>query len=140
MGRSAKGPLYDRLTVAITVAELVAVPFLKMRFHAGTGGGDRLVAWAHTSDLPNATEWLAPGEMLMSNGLNLPEEAQGQVSFLAELAATGLSGLALGDDMHAPALSPELLERADELAFPVLAIPRDVPFVAVSRTVANANS
>ena len=126
--------------MAITVAELVAVPFLKMRFHAGTGGGGRLVAWAHTSDLPNATEWLAPGDMLMSNGLNLPEEAQGQVSFLAELAAAKLSGLALGDDMHAPALAPELLERADELAFPVLAIPHDVPFVAVSRTVANANS
>ena len=47
--------------MAITVAELVAVPYLKMRFHAGAGGGDRLITWAHTSDLPNATDWLAPG-------------------------------------------------------------------------------
>jgi purine catabolism regulator len=126
--------------VAITVAELVAVPFLNMRFHAGEEGGGRLVTWAHTSDLPNPTEWLAPGELLMSNGLNVPQEADGQVSFLAELASAGLSGLAVGDDMHAPPLASAFLERAEELAFPVLAIPRDVPFVAVSRAVANANS
>ena len=57
-----------------------------------------------------------------------------------QLEAAGLSALAIGDDMHAPPLSPALLERADQLAFPLLAIPRDVPFVAVSRAVANANS
>ncbi len=126
--------------MAITVAELVDVPFLKMRFHAGTAGGGRLVAWAHTSDLPNATDWLAPGDLLMSNGLNLPEEAEAQVSFLAELESAGLSGLAVGDDMHAPPFTPVFLQRAEELAFPLLAIPRDVPFVAVSRAVAAANS
>ncbi len=126
--------------MAITVAELVAVPFLNIRFQAGAGGGGRLVTWAHTSDLPNATDWLAPGDLLMSNGLNLPEEEAGQVSFLVELASAGLSGLAVGDEMHAPPLAPAFLERAEELAFPVLAIPREVPFVAVSRAVANANS
>lgn len=126
--------------MAITVAELVDVPFLKMRFHAGAGGGGRLVTWAHTSDLPNATDWLAPGDLLMSNGLNLPEEPEGQVAFLAGLESAGLSGLAVGDDMHAPPFAPRFLERAEELSFPLLAIPHDVPFVAVSRAVAAANS
>jgi len=126
--------------VAITVAELVAIPFLKMSFRAGASGGARLVAWAHTSDLPNPTEWLAPGDLLMCNGLNIPADANGQVSFLDGLASAGLSALAIGDDMHAPPLRPSLLEHAEELAFPLLAIPRDVPFVAVSRAVATANS
>ena len=126
--------------MAITIADLTAVPYLKLHFHAGAGGGDRLVTWAHSSDLPNPTGWLAPGDLLMSNGLSLPQEADGQVSFLDELASAGLSGLAMGDDMHAPPLATELLERADDLAFPVLGIPRDVPFAAISRTVANANA
>jgi PucR family transcriptional regulator, purine catabolism regulatory protein len=126
--------------VAITVAELVAVPFLKMRFHAGQGGGARLVTWAHTSDLPNPTEWLAPGDLLMSNGLNIPAGRKEQLSFLEELVSAGLSGLAVGDDMHSPSLTAAVLGRADKLAFPILAIPHEVPFVAVSRAVANANS
>ena len=88
---------------------------------------------------PDATDWLAPGDLLMSNGLNLPEQAKGQVSSLHELDSGGLSGLAPRGDMHAPPLAPEFPEQADRLEFPVLAIPRDVPFVAVSKVVATAN-
>jgi purine catabolism regulator len=126
--------------VAITVGELVAVPHLRLRLHAGVGGGDRPVSWAHASDLPNATEWLAPDDLLMSNGLNVPADADDQVSFLEELDSASLSGLAIGDDMEAPPLSRPFLAKADELRFPVLAIPHEVQFEAVSRTVANANS
>jgi purine catabolism regulator len=126
--------------VAITVAELVADPLLKLRFVAGEGGGARLVTWAHTSDLPNPTEWLGPGDFLMSNGLNISADASAQVSFLESVVAAGLSGLGIGDDVHAPRLTETLLARADELDFPVLGIPHEVPFVAVSRAVANANS
>jgi purine catabolism regulator len=126
--------------VAITVAELVAVPFVKMRFHAGGDGGDRLITWAHASDLPNATDWLAPGELLMANGLSLPADAEEQVSLLMKLVAADLSGFAIGDDMQAPPLTPPFLARAGELGFPVLHIPHEVPFVAISRAVVNANS
>jgi purine catabolism regulator len=126
--------------VAITVAELAADPLLKLRFVAGEGGGARLVTWAHTSDLPNPTEWLGPGDFLMSNGLNISAEASAQVAFLDSVVAAGLSGLGIGDDVHAPPLTATLLARADELDFPVLGIPHEVPFVAVSRAVANANS
>lgn len=126
--------------MAITVAELVAVPHLRMRFHAGAAGGERQISWAHCSDLPNATEWLAPDDLLMSNGVNVPATAEAQATFLDQLDSAKLSGLAVGDDMEAPPLSGRFLARADELRFPVLAIPREVPFEAVARAVASANS
>lgn len=126
--------------MAITVADLVADPLLKLRYLAGESGGTRLVTWAHSSDLPNPTEWLGPGDFLMSNGLNIPHDGASQASFLEHVAAAGLSGLGIGDDVHAPALEPALLRRADELAFPVLLVPHETPFVAVSRRVANANA
>ena len=126
--------------MAVTVADLVADPLLKLRFLAGRSGGARLIAWAHTSDLPNPTEWLGHGDFLMSNGLNLAAGEASQVSFLEDVVAAGLSGLGIGEDVHSPPLTEGLLRRADELAFPVLAIPHEVPFVAVSRAVASANS
>jgi PucR family transcriptional regulator, purine catabolism regulatory protein len=126
--------------VAITVAELVEVPFVKMRFHAGAAGGDRLVTWAHASDLPNAVEWLAPGDLLMSNGQSVPADSRRQVMFLQELVAAGLSGFAIGDHMDAAPLTSAFLETAERLAFPILATPHEVPFVAISRAVASANS
>src|SRR5262245_31242881 len=116
------------------------MPFLRMRMHAGGGGGDREVNWAHSCDLPSPTEWLAPGDLLMSSGLSFPARAENQVSFLLNLIAADLSGFAIGDDMEAPPLTPPFLTAAEEFDFPVLAIPREVPFVAVSRAVANANA
>ena len=126
--------------MGITVAELVEVPFVKMRFHAGAAGGDRLVTWAHASDLPNAVEWLAPGDLLMSNGQTVPADSGRQVMLLEELVAAGLSGFAIGDHMDAAPLTSAFLETAERLAFPILAIPHEVPFVAISRAVASANS
>ena len=126
--------------MTVTIAELVADPLLKLRFLAGEKGGARLVSWAHTSDLPNPAEWLGAGDFLMSNGINISSDAGDQVELLEDLVQAGLSGLGIGDDVHAPPLTGRLLTRADELAFPVLAIPHEVPFVAVSRAVANANS
>jgi purine catabolism regulator len=150
IAKEASGRLYDRLAparqsvysqhVAVTIAELVADPHLRLRFIAGASGGARVVTWAHTSDLPDPTQWLGTGELLMSNGLTLSADPDAQVAFLERLAAVGLSGLAIGDDVHAPPLSALLRSRADDLDFPLLAIPHEVPFVAVSRAVANANT
>ena len=126
--------------MALTVVELVADPVLKLRFIAGERGGARDVTWAHTSDLPDPTEWLGPGDLLLSNGLNLSADAGGQLAFLERLVAAGLSGLGVGESVHAPPLTAELLAQAEALGFPLLAIPSEVPFVAVSRAVANANT
>ena len=111
-----------------------------MQVRAGAAGSGRAISWAHGSDLPNAIDWLAPGELLMKNGSSLSPAAAAQVALVEQLAAAGLSGLGIGDDPQAPPLARACLERADELAFPVLEIPYDVPFAAVSRAVANANA
>ena len=120
--------------------KLAAIPHLRIRVRAGAAGGDREVTWAHSSDLPNAIDWLAPGELLMSNGSSLPPVAAAQIAVVDQLAAAGLSGVAIGDEPRAPPVARACLQRAEELSFPVLEIPYDVPFAAVSRAVANANT
>jgi purine catabolism regulator len=124
--------------MAITVAELASIPYLGLSLHAGSAGAERSVTWAHACDVPEATRWLAEGELLMTNGLNVPVSPDGQARFVRELADARLSGLAIGVGPHAPELSPELAETADELRFAVLLVPYSVPFVAISRAVANA--
>jgi purine catabolism regulator len=124
--------------MASTVAELASIPYLDLSLHAGSDGADRVVTWAHACDVPEATRWLAEGELLMTNGLNVPVSPAGQARFVRELADARLSGLAIGVGPHSPQLSAALAETADELRFPVLLVPYAVPFVAISRAVANA--
>lgn len=123
----------------ITVAELVATPYLGTRLHAGAGGARRRIRWAHSCEVPTPWAWLDEGDLLMTNGFSIPADAAGQVEFLRNLAEPGLSGLAIGDGQQAPRLTPEMIDAAEEYGFPILFTAYEVPFVALSRVVADAN-
>jgi purine catabolism regulator len=125
--------------VAITVAELVAIPYLRTRLRAGAGGESRRIRWAHSCEVPHPWEWFDEGDLLMTNGFSLPADPDGQVDFLRQLAETRLSGLAIGEDQNAPPLTEEMVASAEELDFPILFTAYEVPFIALSRVVAEAN-
>jgi len=89
--------------------------------------------------VPNPWDWFDEGDLLMTNGFSIPEDASGQVAFLHQLARTGLSGLAIGEGQHAPPLTEDALSAAERLEFPILYTAYEVPFIALARVVAEAN-
>ncbi|MDQ0213452.1 PucR family transcriptional regulator [Arthrobacter bambusae] len=125
--------------MAITVAELVAEPQLGLTFLAGSAGRDNRITWAHTSDLPRLWEWVTGGELMMTNGLSIPADPQGQVALAEALVDAGASALAIGEKMHAPELLPEFLAACEQLPLPLISIPYPLPFIAIARTVAEAS-
>lgn len=125
--------------MAITVRDLVGMDQLACSVLAGEQGLDRRVLWAHSCELTDPWTWLGRDELLMTVGLCVPEGAEAQVRFVDALAAEGLSGVAIGDHLMAPPLTPEMHRRADELRFPVLLVRHTTPFAAVARTVAIAS-
>ncbi|MCX7623983.1 MAG: PucR family transcriptional regulator ligand-binding domain-containing protein [Thermomicrobium sp.] len=123
----------------ITVRELLERPDLKTRLVAGAAGIDRVVTWAHVCELEDPTAWLCGGELVMTVGIGIPREPSGQVAYVERLARAELAGLMICEGMKAPPLAPDMLATADRLGFPVLLTAYEVPFVAVSRVVADAN-
>lgn len=123
----------------LTVRELTEIPFLKTRVHAGESGLDRTITWAHSCEVSRPWEWMEKGDLLMTVGMGIPEGRERQVEYLEKLAEVEISGLAIGEDMLAPELSPEMIARADELALPLLITAYEVPFIQLSRTVAQTN-
>ena len=122
----------------ITVGELLQMPHLGLRLHSGGQALGRPVAWTHTSDLPQPWRWVTGGELLMTNGMSMPSSAEGQVGLITELVEHGCAALAIGEDMYCPPLTEQLGEVSEALSFPVLWIAFPMPFVAISRTVAEA--
>ncbi len=130
--------LYKRV-VSITVRELASIPDLRTRVFAGASGLDRQVSWAHVCELPDPTEYLAHGELLMTVGFTVPEAPSAQEAYVERLAEAGLSGLLIAEKMYAPELSAEFTSAADRLSLPVLLTAYSVPFTAIARTVAEEN-
>jgi purine catabolism regulator len=126
--------------VSVTVADLLAVPRLRLTLLAGAAGRDRRITWAHPSDLDHPWDWLTGGELVMRNGETLPPGLPERIGYLRRLAETGAAGLVIGADPRTEQLPAELLDAADELGFPLLWVPYGIGFATVARAVADANS
>lgn len=122
---------------------MIGVRYLRLRLFAGSGGTDREIRWAHASELPDPSEWLEPGALVMTTGLGLPEEPEAQAAYVERLARADLGGLLIGEQaderIYAPELTSRLATVAEEHSFPVLLMPYELPFADVARVVAEAN-
>jgi purine catabolism regulator len=74
----------------------------------------------------------------MTNGLSFPKKALEQEALAHKLGEVGVSGLAIGEKMYCPPLTKRFLQTCDQLNLPVLRIRYPLPFVAISRAVAEA--
>lgn len=123
----------------LTIGDLVDMPQLGLSLYAGASGLAREVMWTHSTDLPDPWQWLAGGELLMTNGIFFPADAEAQGAFVEQLDRNGASGLAIGEGMFCPPLTDAVARVADERGFPVLWIRYPKPFVGISRAVAEAS-
>jgi purine catabolism regulator len=123
----------------LSVGELVQIPHLTLRVHAGASGLERRIVWTHTTDLPEPWRWVSHGDLMMTNGMSFPSAEEEQIEVLERLAQVGISALAIGEQMHCPPLTAGFDAAADRLGVPVLWIRYPMPFAAISRTVAESN-
>jgi purine catabolism regulator len=108
---------------------------LEVRVVAGQAQLDRAVRWVHISELLDPTPWLSGGELLLTTGLQL-SDAERQRAYVARLAAHGLAGLGLGTGFAHGEVPAALREAAQEHEFPLLDVPYEVPFIAVTEKAA----
>ncbi|WP_405719910.1 PucR family transcriptional regulator ligand-binding domain-containing protein [Streptomyces sp. NBC_01537] len=126
--------------MALSVRDLVTIPSPRTWAVAGEQGLDRLVTWAHVSELPDIAKWLRGGEMIMTVGMGFPTEAEAQERYVRELVQAGAQALIVAESDYAPPLTDRMLAVADELAFPVLRTAMATSFAGLARAVAGTDS
>jgi PucR family transcriptional regulator, purine catabolism regulatory protein len=124
--------------VPVTVATLLGTPSLSLTLHTRAAAVDRPVSWVHVSELPDPTPFLEGGELLLTTGLALLHPDQSMADYVRRLADAGVVGLGLGTGLSHPAVPGELVRAADDCGLAVLEVPRQTPFIALSRAVSAA--
>ena len=122
----------------LTVGDLLQLPGLGLKVVAGASGLDRTIRWAHTSELADPTRWLSGGELLLTTGLGLKGSPNAQRAYVNRLAKAGLAGLGLGLGLGFDEVPGPVSRAADRAAFPVLEVPYQVPFIAITEAVSSA--
>ncbi len=104
---------------------------LGVRVLAGEAALETPVRWVHISELADPTPWLSGGELLLTTGMGL-DTAEEQVAFVNRLADHGLAGLGVGVGFGHARVPEAMVQAAEERAFPLVEIPYEVPFIAVT--------
>src|SRR5438093_2545101 len=89
---------------------------------AGERSIDAPIRWVHISELLDPTPWLSGGELLLTTGIQLQNEAE-QRRFVRLLAEHQLAGLGFGTGLAHLALPRALVDEAERLEFPIFEIP-----------------
>lgn len=123
--------------MTVTVGQLLADPTLHLVDATAGIGHDRVIEAAHVTELALPGAWLQGGELLMTVGLQVAGDPRGQRAWVAEAAGAGVAALAVGLGPELPfqeAPAPMVAAAVDQ-GVPLLAVPADVPFIAVTKAV-----
>lgn len=104
---------------------------LELPIVAGEAGLDRPVRWVHISELLDPTKWLSGGELLLTTGLQLSDDAEAR-EYLLRLVRHGLAGLGFGVGFRHEHVPDALREAAAEHDFPLFEVPYETPFIAIT--------
>lgn len=92
------------------------------------------VRWVAATELADPTPFLDGGELVLTTGLALAET--GADIYVKRLANTGVAAIGFGIGLSHVEIPVTLLAAAERHDLPVLAVPYETPFIAISRAVA----
>ncbi|HWL33592.1 MAG TPA: PucR family transcriptional regulator ligand-binding domain-containing protein [Gaiellaceae bacterium] len=121
----------------LTVRDIVSLPGLGLELAAGATGADNPIRWVHVSELPDPTQWLEGGELLITTGLGVGELSRPQREYVRRLAGHGLAGLAFGIGFGWAEPPAALADEAERLDFPLVTVPYEVPFIALTKAISS---
>ena len=121
----------------LTVRDLVSTPELGLALLAEGPGVDRPVTWVHVSELRDPTPFLSGGELLLTTGLAFDGELD-PTDYVRRLSDAAVVGLGFGTGLSHTQVPADLVAAARKHGLPILEVPRQTPFIAISRAVSRA--
>ena len=122
-----------------TVADLLQLDVIRRGSPRVVAGADRLdapVRWVHVLELADAAHLLQGSELVLTTGIALPHDAARLARYAGELAAAGVSALAVElGRRYTGELPPALVQAAEQGGMPLIAFEREVPFVEITEAV-----
>jgi PucR family transcriptional regulator, purine catabolism regulatory protein len=123
----------------LTVADVLDFSVVKRGLPEVVSGDahlDREVRWAHVLDVAEVTGLLRGGEFVLNNGFGIGLEARAQRTFIRELHEEQAAALAVElGILYRRALPGAMVDEAERLGLPLIALHRKTRFVEVTEAV-----
>ena len=122
-----------------TVAEVLRLDVVRRgrpQVVAAPGGLDAPVRWVHAIEFADAARLLRGGELVLTTGIALPDAEPLLGAYVAELAAVGVSALAVElGRKYTSGLPAAFIAAARDRGLPLIVFTREVPFIEITEAV-----
>ncbi|WP_285757898.1 PucR family transcriptional regulator [Nocardiopsis ansamitocini] len=118
-----------------TLGAILRTPRLRLRLLSGDGHLDNTVRWVAVSELTDPTPYLEGGELVLTTGVRWPQEDDTAHDYVRRLLDRGVAGLGFGCGVAHEEVPEALVDAAARLGLPLIAVPRETPFIAVGKEV-----
>ena len=130
-----QGDLPGQAVDGLTVRQLLATPSLAgTTVLAGHAGLDRVVRGVNVMEVPDILAWVKPHELLLTTAFPLSHTATSAqqpeqlLELITALNSQSLAALAVKLGRYLDGMPRPVLDRADELGFPILRLPDQIAF------------
>ncbi|MEP6526478.1 MAG: PucR family transcriptional regulator ligand-binding domain-containing protein [Nocardioidaceae bacterium] len=100
---------------------------------------DRIVRWVTITELPDPSRWLDGGELVLTTGLR-QRTAGEQAGFVESLCSAKAAALGFGVGLSHDSVPQAVVQTAQAHDLPLLVVPYETPFIAVTRFIADRMS
>ena len=114
------------------VRDLLDVPGLGLRLLTDVSGVDRVIRHVYTTDLPDPTRYLTPGDLVLT-GMIWCREPGDADRFVRALARAGAGVLGAGEALGE--VKPEVIQACRQHGITLLAVPAETSFAVVTEEV-----
>lgn len=104
----------------------------KARLVAGAEGLDRAVEFVDILEVPDATGWIRPCEMVITCAYAIKDDPVAQVNLVRILSEAGAAALAIKPGRFLGEMPQAIIQAADEEGLPLLEIPADLPYIEIT--------
>ncbi|MER5441450.1 PucR family transcriptional regulator ligand-binding domain-containing protein [Streptomyces sp. NPDC002790] len=123
--------------MSVSVADLLAEPTLRLRaLTSHCHDADRRIGWVSTTELPDPLPFLRGDELVMTTGMLERDDAE-WAGLLERLAELPVAALCFGTGLVHQEVPPVVVEVAERAGLALVGSPVEVPFVQISRWVAD---
>lgn len=122
--------------VSLSLAEVLEMPPVRAarpQLLAGDVTGP--VEWVHTTELADIGRLLRAGDLVLTTGIALPEDADELTGFVAGLHESGAAGLLVELGRRWTQLPTPLVEACRRHGLPLVALTREIRFASVAQAV-----
>lgn len=120
------------------VTSFLQLPFTKeFKLLAGQNGLDNQITGVNILDNPNATDWLTPGELIVTSGYFFKETPTALSNFLEHFDRLNIAAICIKPQIYLTPLPPELLKECNVREIPLIEIPYGMAFSKILNTVMN---